>query len=115
MKKLKDEKKDEKKEEVYNPAKETLRDALYAIDSNSKVHGDTEPSFTMIAELWSTYLSYARDTHAEWVFPHDVAQMMVLLKIARAVHGRSEDNFVDQAGYSSIAALLRPLSPTEEK
>jgi len=47
-----------------------------------------------------------------YVTPKDVAQMMVLLKIARNVHGQLKaDDFVDQAGYTGLAAALAGLQP----
>jgi hypothetical protein len=46
--------------------------------------------------------------------PHDVAQMMVLLKIARATYGDSRDNFVDEAGYSAIGAMLNTPEEKDE-
>ena len=42
-----------------------------------------------------------------WVTPHDVAQLMILIKVARSVYGYSEDNFVDTAGYAALAAMFK--------
>lgn len=74
-------------------------------------HGGAEDSFQMIADMWSVYL---RNTKANFdvvvdvtITPKDVAQMMVLLKIARNTHGaRKDDDFIDQAGYTALAAAL---------
>lgn len=76
-------------------------------------HGGAEDSFQMIGDLWSTYLrnqiakSGADVSHVN-VTAYDVAQMMTLLKIARAVHGNptNEDNYVDASGYQSLAAAI---------
>jgi len=34
--------------------------------------------------------------------------MMALTKMVRSVYGFSEDNFVDGAGYTALAAMLHP-------
>ena len=84
-----------------------LRETIDEVNSKGDEHGDTEMSFNMISELWSTYVSHAHTIHAEsWITPHDVAQMLALLKIARSVYGFSRDNYVDAAGYTAIAAML---------
>lgn len=70
-------------------------------------HGDKERSFATIATFWSNYLSAALDMNGQCLTGYDVAQMMVLLKIARAAHGtRHSDHAVDAAGYAAIAGEL---------
>lgn len=76
-------------------------------------HGGAEDSFAMIAALWQTYL---RNTNQQFhegtgnlsINALDVAHMMTLLKVARAVHGNplNEDNYVDAAGYQGLAAAI---------
>lgn len=93
--------------------------ATYILGTANKVvtterggqHGGAEDSFQMIADLWSTYLSNTNTMGAMrgsvLINPKDVAQMMVLLKIARNVHGQlKDDDFVDQAGYTALAGAL---------
>jgi hypothetical protein len=66
-------------------------------------HGDAENTFSDIATLWSWWLGQP-------VTPYDVAQMMSLLKKARARNNRShKDNLVDDLGYTAIAAELQFL------
>jgi hypothetical protein len=77
--------------------------ALNAVIDGAKKHGDTQKSFTMIADLWTVYLQARRVITA-----HDVAVMMSLLKIARAAYSYSFDNYVDEAGYTALAAMLHP-------
>lgn len=73
-------------------------------DRNS-THGDKERSFQVIANLWNAYLS-GRKTQGD-ITPFDVAQFMVLLKVARSIQGKPvRDHFVDAAGYSAIAGEL---------
>lgn len=83
-------------------------------------HGGAEDSFQMIATFWATYLANTPanfgtpNTGALVVTPKDVAQMMVLLKIARNAHGQlKEDDFVDQAGYTGLAAALAGIKSPE--
>ena len=63
-------------------------------------YGDPRDLHVKIAALWSAYLGHA-------ITAHDVALMMVLLKVGRAKAGRFNlDNYVDGAGYSGIAGGL---------
>lgn len=75
----------------------------------SETHGEGD-SFTAIAQMWSTYLS-STNKMAVTILPSDVCQMMVLLKMMRAAFASSQDvdHFVDQAGYSGLAAALLGL------
>jgi hypothetical protein len=77
-------------------------------------HGDAENSFSMIGDLWAVYLKHkwARSKIISvselTISPYDVAQMMSLLKKARAIYGDSThaDHFVDDVGYSALAAMM---------
>ena len=60
-------------------------------------YGKPEDNFQAISRLWSAYLN-------DFVSSRDVAMMMILLKIARAKAGGTEDCFVDMAGYAACAA-----------
>lgn len=74
------------------------------------VHGNAEQSFDMIAELWTVYIKNIMLTRSEHnLKPRDVAQMMSLLKKARAMYGdvTNEDNFVDDLGYTALAGMLQ--------
>lgn len=104
--------------------------AAHVLDTAKKVvttergnqHGGAEDSFKMIGDLWSTYLSNTGDNQLPGnegmritVTAYDVAQMMTLLKIARAVHGDplNEDNYVDASGYQSLAAAIGGVKKPE--
>jgi len=88
-------------------AENVLTGALDQVKSKSKEHGDTTNSFQMMAEFWQTYIRHTSVARAHLgVEAKDVAQMMVLLKIARTAYGKSGDNHVDEAGYAALAALL---------
>lgn len=81
----------------------TRKDCLMAaIDAvcNDRQHtyGKPENNFKLIADLWSAYKG------VEFT-PHDVAMMMILLKIARISAGKyKSDNYIDIAGYAACAA-----------
>ena len=82
--------------------KEGLEQAigLSAVD-RQKDYGDKTENHNNIARLWSVYL----DTKIE---AHDVAIMMVLLKIARTKLGKvSKDTYIDMAAYSAIAGEIK--------
>lgn len=86
-------------------------------------HGGAEDSFAMIGHLWENYL---RDTMLSRgidgkssinnldVTPTDVANMMVLLKIARSIYGdpHHADHYIDAAGYTSIAGSFNVKTHT---
>ena len=60
-------------------------------------YGDKKTNHNNIAKLWSAYLCI--DLNA-----HDVAILMLLLKIARTKSGNpTEDTYIDMVGYSAIA------------
>ena len=53
-----------------------------------------------ISRLWSAYLDHP-------ISAHDVAILMLLLKVARAKFGNpSSDTYIDMVGYSAIAGEL---------
>jgi Domain of unknown function (DUF6378) len=63
-------------------------------------HGDAWTVHTRVAALWSAHLG-------QLITPHDVALMMLLLKVVRTAGGAfNPDNYVDAAGYAGIAAEL---------
>lgn len=104
-------------ENVYKStrAKEVLEEAIAQVSTKSNEHGNTEHSFEMIAALWDAYIKHSTVAQGFMeVKPTDVAQLMVLLKIARSVYGESGDNYVDEAGYGALASLLRAASDTRE-
>ncbi len=65
-------------------------------------YGDVTESFTRIAGMWGAYLGCK-------VSPHDVAHMMVLLKVSRLrTSPLKVDNAVDVVGYLLCAGKLNP-------
>ena len=107
---------EEIKESQIHKATDILTEAAQIVGDNSDKHGDTEASFTMIAEMWSVYIKNVAIIRG-WteVSASDVAQMMVLLKIARSAYGHGKDNYVDAAGYTSLAGMLQVKGTKDDR
>lgn len=68
-------------------------------------YGKPEDSFKLIGEYWSNYLSANGKGVKVKVSPRDVAEMMMLFKIARMSGQKPNlDNYLDLVGYAGIAA-----------
>ena len=97
------------KPDQLSVAESVLLDASSAVRDRNKEHGHTQRSFGMIADMWSVYINHSFTIRGEVrLKPHDVAQMMAMVKLARTVYGYSIDNFIDGAGYTALAAMLQP-------
>ena len=80
---------------------EVLKKALEAVNGTRREnYGSVEDSYQRIASYWSTYLN--KD-----VSPKDVANMMILMKVARltGVPGNT-DTYVDIAGYAACGGEI---------
>lgn len=89
--------------------KECLKEAEKAVLTDREAdYGAPEDTFAQIANLWATYL-YTDIT------PKDVANMMILLKIARAANGNKNDNYIDIAGYAACAAEIGNIHNVSQK
>lgn len=65
-------------------------------------YGAPEDNFKLISEFWSSYLNGKPHLNQR-----DVANMMILLKVARAATGEFKyDNYVDIAGYAACACEI---------
>jgi hypothetical protein len=62
-------------------------------------YGHPKANFGRISGLWSIYLGME-------ISDHDVANLMILLKIARGRHTSCADNNIDIIGYAAIAEDL---------
>ena len=82
-------------------AQEVCLKAAELLDGDrARDYGDPRELHGVVAALWSAYLGHA-------ITAHDVALMMVLLKVGRTKAGRFNlDNYVDAAGYAGIAGGL---------
>lgn len=82
------------------PIRARLLDAAKTIvcDGRPQEYGSLEDNFSAIAGLWSSYLGRE-------VNPHDVAAMMILMKVARLkANPKHEDSWIDVAGYAACGA-----------
>ena len=81
--------------------KENLKTALKLLEGKREhEYGNKKENHENIANLWSAYLDHN-------ISAHDVAILMLLLKIARAKFGNpSADTYIDMVGYSAIAGEL---------
>lgn len=58
-------------------------------------YGDVSENFERIARMWGAY-------RGQYFDRHDVAQMMILVKVARQATGYHRDSNVDIAGYAAL-------------
>lgn len=80
--------------------KECLEAAAQAVLTDRETdYGKPEDTFEIIAELWSAYTGKTLDRL-------DVANMMILLKVARAANRYKDDTYIDIAGYAACAAEI---------
>lgn len=97
-------------------AGDILRKTIEIVEgSRQTTHGDKEGSFIEIATMWNVYLR-ARKGDDRRITAGDVAHMMVLMKMVRAVQGdlSADDHYIDMAGYAAIAGEINtPESATE--
>jgi len=64
-------------------------------------YGTPEDSFQDIADLWTSYVGLYEFS------PCDVANMLILMKIARSRNGfKHADNWIDIAGYAACAGEI---------
>lgn len=75
--------------------------------ARAEQHGDMVLCHSAIATLWNGYLAIRREPGSP-LSPLDVAQMMILLKVARAQSGSAghADHYLDMAGYAGCAAEI---------
>lgn len=84
---------------LTQPAVLALDEASELVSNDRRdVYGDAKENFTDIAAMWSAYKGTLFEAH-------DVAAMMVLVKVSRlSVSPQKWDNWVDMAGYSALGA-----------
>lgn len=91
-----------------NVRSDVLRTAESLVNgARNREYGDPNSDFSRTASMWTTYLSGVADRNDGEVYllPHDVAAMMILLKISRISWSpNKKDHWVDAAGYSAAGA-----------
>jgi len=84
------------REEILDQAKQLVTE-----DRNAD-YGDPAENFADIASLWTAYKGTV-------FLAHDVAAMMVLVKVARlATSPQKLDNWMDMVGYAALGGEVRP-------
>ncbi len=95
-----------------------LQDAITIIVGDRNVdYGDPYDDFSMTATLWESYIKRVAERTGELsIQPHDVAAMMVLLKISRlSWTPDKKDHWMDIAGYVGCGWDCVTRIDTEEK
>ena len=94
-----------------------LREALKIVNGDrEQSYGNAEDNFTRIADLWRAYLHTKTPQHYVNITGIDVANMMILLKIARTITGTGRmDNWIDIAGYAACAGAVEQNIKAAEK
>jgi hypothetical protein len=64
-----------------------------------------KPNHERIAAHWNAYIQSRKDPNAP-LSALDVAHLMILLKVARAVYTPTRDSYVDIAGYARCSAQI---------
>ena len=87
--------------QVLNKAKD------YVSRDRQNDHGKPENTFSVIAELWSAYLTDVHQGNPVQLSSADVAALMILLKVGRiSQNPHNADNWVDAAGYAACGGEL---------
>lgn len=87
---------------------------LVSLDRAIK-HGDKIQNHENIARLWTGYLQN-KTKLAISILPEDVANLMVLLKVARTQAGEHNlDNYVDACGYAAISGEIADLRNSKKQ
>ena len=73
-------------------------------------YGEPEDNFQVVAEFWNTYLKSTQLIDSE-----DVANMMVLFKIARLMASGKEDTRLDMIGYATCGAEIGARKDSSKK
>lgn len=88
----------------YPSKGDILREAMGAVAVRGEAYDGAEDNFARIARYWNAHLTNRfGDASADcWLNPTDVAQMMILMKMARLDFRQDHrDSWVDAAGYSA--------------
>lgn len=88
--------------------KSILEEAM-DVTRNSRQEEYAHPliNFIRTGDFWTTYLrGKGRLADEQWITPVDVAWMMVLMKVARAIETHKHDTVVDTAGYADCIGRI---------
>lgn len=91
-------------------ALETLKDVAKTLCDRQNRYGDPRECFGDITRMWNLMGFRVRDS---LLTPADVALAMIALKMCRQQASSSQDNWVDIAGYATLAAALEKSDGSE--
>ena len=87
---------------------DALDRAKERIQRKTGENGEPEDNFSRIARMWSAYLGVD-------IEPHQVADMMVQLKLCRIASGHPDpDHWIDMVGYAGLSAHLAARETSNE-
>lgn len=92
-------------------ALETLKQVAKTLCDRQGSYGDPRECFGDITRMWNLMGFRVKD---RLLTPSDVALAMITLKICRQLAASSHDNWVDIAGYATLAAALEKSDGSEE-
>jgi hypothetical protein len=88
-------------------SKSILQEALEVTSGDRRRDYDAaEPNHERIARFWNAYISSRKADVGAPLSALDVAHLMILLKLARAVYTPTRDTYIDIAGYARCAAEI---------
>lgn len=96
-----------KKKEPFSILTEAA--ALVSGDRNAD-YGDAIEDFQCTVDMWNAYLirrGVIEEAKTPKLEPHDLANMMVLLKMSREAHQHKRDNLVDACGYAECSQQVQ--------
>jgi len=92
-----------------------MNNGMILLTAHDLINGDRQADYgtpgenlARVADLWAAY------TGGHPFTAHDVALMLVLLKLAREAHGHKPDNLIDAAGYIALAAAVAGTSGKDQ-
>lgn len=94
--------------------KEILEAAKKCVsEDRNEQYGEPEDNFELIAKLWRLYLNatglgLSKEEEQTLITAEDVANMMILFKVARLATGGTEstDCWIDVAGYAACGGEI---------
>lgn len=89
-----------------SPREEILKEASELLTGErEQQYGHPSVNLQRIADYWNVYLDQNADANGDYhISPRMVAEMMILLKLARAAEGYKWDTYVDVAGYAALVS-----------
>lgn len=101
---------------MTNERKRCIEQVEAAVCSDRNIeYGNPEDNFLDIAKMWNTLMGNKLSPDHEF-HPHDVALMMVAVKLSRAKTSPEKlDHYIDIAGYAACGyACIKAYSPSQQ-